>query len=120
MRYPMLLAKVLTTLSLLASTPTLADCLTPAETRDAVPKFEHTAYDDIQDLSGPAYLSFIRTFIEPEAQQPPANEAMVFYRRQEGHGADIRVVLFKDGCAVAKATYPAQFWIVFMMSARGA
>jgi hypothetical protein len=120
MRFPKLTPKSLIILGLLVSTPAYADCLTPDQTRITVPNVEHTAFDDIQDLSGPAYLSFVRNFIEGDADLPPANEAMVFYRTQKGHGADIRVVWFQDGCAVSKATYPAQFWILFMLKGHGA
>jgi hypothetical protein len=104
----------------LGSPQAYAGCLTPTETRSAVPVAEETAFDDIQDLSGPALISFVRSFTEKASERPDADEAMVFYRTQKGHGADIRVVWFQKGCAFAKATYPAQFWISFMMNARGA
>lgn len=110
---------VLLALFVMASSQANA-CLTPDQTRYAVPIAEQTAFDDIQDLSGGAYLSFIRSFTETAAERPPANEAMIFYRRQVGHGADIRVVWFQDGCAIGKASYPAEFWTAFILHGRSA
>ncbi len=104
----------------LATTSAHADCLTPEETRSAVPVAENTYFDEVQDLQGGAYVSFVRSFTEDASERPDADEAMVFYRSQKGHGADIRVVLFQKGCAIAKATYPAQFWIAFILNGRGA
>ena len=114
MRIPILL------LALLLVSAQAQACLTPDQTRTAVPIAEQTSFDEIQDLSGGAYLSFVRSFTDSPSERPPANEAMVFYRRQVGHGADIRVVWFKDGCAIGKASYPAEFWVVFVLLGRNA
>jgi hypothetical protein len=84
-----------------------------------VPLVDNTNFDDIQDLQGAAYLAFLRTVVDDTRERPPADEAMIFYRHQIGHGADFRVVWFQQGCAVAKASYPAQMWQVFLAETNG-
>jgi hypothetical protein len=94
-------------------------CLTPDDARKVVPLVDNTNFDDIQDLRGAAYLAFLRTVVDDTRERPPADEAMIFYRRQVGHGADFRVVWFQHGCAVAKASYPAQMWLLFLAGTNG-
>ena len=118
MRIPLFTAIV--AVGCLVLTSVQAACLTPTEARAVVPVAENTSYDEVQDLSGPAYISFLRAIVDDTSDRPAADEAMVFYRVQRGHGADVRVVWFASGCAVAKATYPAEFWLVFAMNAKGA
>ena len=94
-------------------------CLTPDDARKVVPLVDNVNFEDIQDLHGAAYLAFLRTVVDDTSDRPPADESMIFYRHQIGHGADFRVVWFEEGCAVAKASYPAQMWQVFLASTHG-
>lgn len=103
----------------LAFSQTSWACLTPDDARKVVPLVDNTSFDDIQDLHGAAYLAFLRTLVDDTRERPPADEAMIFYRHQIGHGADFRVVWFEQGCAVAKASYPAQMWQVFLAGTNG-
>lgn len=105
--------------AILALPQTSRACLTPDDARKVVPLVDNTSFDDIQDLHGAAYLAFLRTLVDDTRERPPADEAMIFYRYQIGHGADFRVVWFQQGCAVAKASYPAQMWQVFLAGTNG-
>ena len=119
MRIPSFIAKTLIG-ALITSSAAAGECLTPGQARSVVPYVENTAYDEVQDLAGPAYAEFLKIVGEVPKGQASSDEAMIFYRVQKGHGADIRVVWFDKGCAVAKASYPAEYWLVFTLNGKGA
>ena len=118
MRMPLTLVNCVIGL-FIASAASAAECLTTKQAREVVPYVDNVAFDEIQDLAGPAYLEFVKIVADKPSERPPADEAMIFYRIQKGHGADVRVVWFAKGCAISKASYPAEFWIYFAMYAKG-
>ena len=98
------------------STPAHAGevCLTPELALDAVPTAEQTEFDAIELLDGPVFTQWIRYLDRSGVDWPDdATAAMAFYKRQKGHGQDVRMVWFKDDCAIGKSSLPAQIWLVF-------
>lgn len=98
-----------------------AYCLTPEEAKSIVPKAEETAFDDIQDLRGIRFISWLKYLswagLDPRSN---ADEVIVFYAKQKGHGADARLVWFEKGCATGKDSLPAEIWLVFINQGKDA
>ena len=77
------------------STPAHAGevCLTPELALDAVPTAEQTEFDAIELLDGPVFTQWIRYLDRSGVDWPDdATAAMAFYKRQKGHGQDVRML----------------------------